>query len=49
MMVKQVETNQFSNAFDYFYAFIEELKNQSLTISQRLEAPMVELANTMAK
>ena len=48
-MVKQIERNQFSNAFDYFQALIEELKNQSLTISQRLEEPMVGKAKTMAK
>ena len=48
-MVKQIEINQFSNAFDYCQYLIKELKNQSLTISQRLEEPMVGQAKTMAK
>ena len=49
-MAEQIERNQFSNVFDYFQALIEEyLKNQSLTISQRLEAPIIEQAKTMAE
>ena len=48
-MVEQIERNQFFNAFNYFQALIGELKNQRLTISQRLEASMVGQAKTMAK
>ena len=48
-MVEQIAINQLSNAFDYFQALIEELKNHSLTISQQLEALMVGQAKAMAK
>ena len=47
-MVDQIKRNKFSNAFDYFQALIEELKNQGLTISQRLEEPMVGKVKAMA-
>ena len=49
IMVEQIERNQYSNAFDYFHALIEELKNECLISTQRFEACMVEQAKVVMK
>ena len=48
-MLEQIEKNQYSNAFDYFHALIEELKSESLISTQRFEACMVEQAKAVMK
>ena len=48
-MVEKIERNQYSNAFDYFHALIEELKSESLISTQLFEACMVEQAKTLMK
>ena len=49
VMVEQIERNQYSNAFDYFHALIEELKSEYWISTQRFEACMVEQAKAVMK
>ena len=49
VMVEQIERNQYSNAFDYFHALIEELKSECRISTQPFEACMVEQAEDVIK